>query len=260
MTTADLHVRFPLGSGVEIGGLPLHPLVVHVVVVLLPLAALGLLACILRPAWSTRYGSLVLLGLLGSTVAAFVATWSGKALAATVGSPGQHQVWGERVPWVALVLLLLGGGWLVTVLRAARRPGEGGPRHTRSSIALEAGAAMAAVATIGLVVVTGHTGATATWAARVGSGASASAPSSSATDGAYTMAQVAEHATAASCWSAINGDVYDLTTWIGKHPGGANAIRSICGQDGSAGFNNRHATTPDALATLPRFKIGTLLR
>ncbi len=278
-------------SGFDVGGLPLHPLVVHAVVVLLPLSAAGLIGCLLRPSWRERFGAQVLLGLVVSTVAAFVAEWSGESLAAAVGSPGQHQVWGSRVPWIALALLLLGGGWLVLTLRDARRaaaqsarqkqqaraaarrakqspqgstPGQATEAPTTrpawSTIALEAAAAMVAVAAIGVVVVTGHTGATATWAGRSGSTNAGSTPTPSATNGGYTMAQVAEHATAASCWSAINGDVYDLTSWIGQHPGGPNAIRSICGQDGSAGFNNRHATTPEALQTLPTFKIGTLLR
>ena len=36
-------------------GLPLHPLVVHGAVVLLPLAALGVIALVLRSAWRERF-------------------------------------------------------------------------------------------------------------------------------------------------------------------------------------------------------------
>ena len=121
--------------------------------------------------------------------------------------------------------------------------------------------AVAAITVLWMTFMTGHSGATASWAGRTAA-TSGAAPSPSITsrDGQYTMAQVAEHATAASCWSAINGDVYDLTTWIPQHPGGANAVRSICGTDGSAGFNSRHAATKEAQEKLPEFKIGTLLR
>ena len=42
-----------------INGIPLHPLVVHAVVVLLPLAVLGTIAIALRPSWRVRYGPLV---------------------------------------------------------------------------------------------------------------------------------------------------------------------------------------------------------
>jgi len=52
-----------------IAGLPIHPLVVHAVVMLLPLSAIGLIACVLRPAWRQRFGILVVLGALGGAVA-----------------------------------------------------------------------------------------------------------------------------------------------------------------------------------------------
>ena len=39
-----------------IAGLPVHPLVVHAAVVLLPLAALVLILLVFVPAWRTRFG------------------------------------------------------------------------------------------------------------------------------------------------------------------------------------------------------------
>lgn len=75
---------------------------------------------------------------------------------------------------------------------------------------------------------------------------------------AFTLAQVAEHATAASCWSAINGNVYDLTAWIEKHPGGANRILSICGKDGSPAFSKKHLGEPKPEEMLASFKLGVL--
>ncbi|MBP9748970.1 cytochrome b5 domain-containing protein [Patescibacteria group bacterium] len=74
----------------------------------------------------------------------------------------------------------------------------------------------------------------------------------------YTLAQVAEHGTAASCWSAVNGDVYDLSDWIAQHPGGEGAIISICGKDGSAAFNTQHSGDGRPEAALSNFKIGAL--
>jgi hypothetical protein len=41
-------------------GLPVHALVMHVVVVLVPLAAAGVLAIAVVPSWRTRFGVLVL--------------------------------------------------------------------------------------------------------------------------------------------------------------------------------------------------------
>jgi hypothetical protein len=43
----------------------------------------------------------------------------------------------------------------------------------------------------------------------------------------YTMAKVRENNSASSCWSAINGNVYNLTKWISSHPGGASAISGL---------------------------------
>jgi cytochrome b involved in lipid metabolism len=72
------------------------------------------------------------------------------------------------------------------------------------------------------------------------------------------MAQVAQHNNASSCWSAINGKVYDLTNWISQHPGGPEHILSICGIDGSSAFNAQHAGNAQVEAVLQQFYIGDL--
>jgi cytochrome b involved in lipid metabolism len=74
----------------------------------------------------------------------------------------------------------------------------------------------------------------------------------------YTLAEVAKHKDATSCYSAINGNVYDLTNWINQHPGGPDKILSICGSDGSAAFNNQHGDAKRQADILATFKIGTL--
>jgi cytochrome b involved in lipid metabolism len=84
------------------------------------------------------------------------------------------------------------------------------------------------------------------------------ASSASAADTVYTMADVQKHATAADCWSAINGSVYNLTDWVNQHPGGSNAIIRLCGTDGSRSFNSTHGTSSRPAAALAGFKIGVL--
>lgn len=74
----------------------------------------------------------------------------------------------------------------------------------------------------------------------------------------FTMAEVAAHASAASCYSAINGSVYDLTSFINGHPGGSAAIKSLCGVDGTAAFNAQHGGTGKPAQMLASFKIGVL--
>ena len=75
---------------------------------------------------------------------------------------------------------------------------------------------------------------------------------------ALTMAVVAQHNSAQSCHSAINGSVYDLTSWINQHPGGSERILSICGKDGSSAFSNKHEGEPKPEQTLAGFRVGEL--
>ena len=76
--------------------------------------------------------------------------------------------------------------------------------------------------------------------------------------GVYSMADVQAHATVNDCWTTINGGVYDLTTWVSRHPGGENPIARLCGTDGGANFNRKHGSTKNAQAALVLLKIGTL--
>ena len=72
------------------------------------------------------------------------------------------------------------------------------------------------------------------------------------------LAQVTLHNSRSSCWSAINGGVYDLTSWIPNHPGGESTILSICGKDGSSAYGNQHGNSLKTAKMLVGFKIGTL--
>lgn len=74
----------------------------------------------------------------------------------------------------------------------------------------------------------------------------------------YTLADVQTHNTQANCWSTINGNVYDLSTWVSRHPGGAKPIIGLCGTDGSAIYNKQHGTAKRPTAALALLKIGRL--
>lgn len=80
------------------------------------------------------------------------------------------------------------------------------------------------------------------------------------TTAGITMAQVASHASRTSCWSAINGSVYDLTSWIPEHPGGEQAILSLCGVDGSSAYNGQHGGSRRPASILAGFKLGALAK
>ena len=75
---------------------------------------------------------------------------------------------------------------------------------------------------------------------------------------ALTMDQVKKNNTARSCWSVINGNVYNLTNWISSHPGGSGAITRLCGTDGTKVFSNQHQGDPQAESRLSGFLLGKL--
>lgn len=84
------------------------------------------------------------------------------------------------------------------------------------------------------------------------------APANAATS--YTAKDVAKRASAKSCWTIINGSVYDLTTCVNRHPGGSRVITAICGKDGSKAFNGQHRGAGKPAAQLKAYRIGTLKR
>jgi len=83
-------------------------------------------------------------------------------------------------------------------------------------------------------------------------------PTPTATIVGYTMAQVRANNTARSCWSAIDGFVYDLTRWINSHPGGSGAILFLCGNDGTNAFKAQHENQSRPAIRLDSYRIGPL--
>jgi cytochrome b involved in lipid metabolism len=85
-------------------------------------------------------------------------------------------------------------------------------------------------------------------------------PSASASSGLtkLTLEEVMKHASGTSCWSIVYGNVFDLTKWITKHPGGAEKIRAICGKDGTTSFERQHTGDGSAANQLSSYFIGKL--
>ncbi len=267
----------PMGFFDTVGGLPTHPLVVHLAVVMLPLATIALMAILAVPAWRASHGWLTMAGLTVGTGGAFLAAQTGEALAQQLGLPQDHAKWGDLLEKAALGLFIVAIIWFVLQRRdAARTAGTArrvlGPPAQATAAVLSI--IMAAVV-LALTVVVGHSGATAVWADQVTAASSnpaapakavpaapQSVPSASGTPvagaGAITMSEVQQHATAASCWSVVDANVYDLTTWIPRHPGGEAVIKAVCGTDGSVAFHDEHATQNEPRATLAEFRIGAL--
>jgi cytochrome b involved in lipid metabolism len=74
----------------------------------------------------------------------------------------------------------------------------------------------------------------------------------------YTLAEVAEHNSSASCWMAAYNNVYDITEYVAAnmHPGGQGSLASGCGKEMTGVFDRIHSTR--AKADLEMFKIGLL--
>lgn len=75
----------------------------------------------------------------------------------------------------------------------------------------------------------------------------------------YTLEEVAQHNTKDDCWQAIDGTVYDFTSYIasGEHPGGGAMIKD-CGTDASENFANKPPHSEYARSLLADYEIGKL--
>lgn len=74
----------------------------------------------------------------------------------------------------------------------------------------------------------------------------------------YVLADVSRHGDVSSCWTVVNGGMYDLTSWVSRHPGGSGAISKMCGIDSSAVFNQKHGGQQRQESELATFRIGTV--
>jgi hypothetical protein len=83
-------------------------------------------------------------------------------------------------------------------------------------------------------------------------------PKPTAEQSGYTMEKVRANNSEASCWSVIDGNVYDLTRWIASHPGGRGNILSLCGKNGTAEFAAKHRGDSNPQSRLKGFLLGPL--
>ncbi len=148
-----------------INGLPVHPLVVHGVVVLLPLAVVGTMAIALRPAWRLRHGLWVVAAALVATVLLPISTSSGEALQKRVGDPGEHADLGDSLIFFAIPLLVLAAALVWLEWRKSKDKPAIGPSVLPAAIA--GLAIVAALATGVQVYRVGDSGARAAWGDQV---------------------------------------------------------------------------------------------
>ena len=83
-------------------------------------------------------------------------------------------------------------------------------------------------------------------------------PTPTPTVAGFTMTQVRANNSARSCWTVIDGVVYDLTKWISNHPGGSGAILFLCGTDGTNAFSAQHQNQARPAIRLDTYRLGPL--
>ena len=249
------------------GGLPLHPLVVHAPVVLIPLSAIALVLLIFVRKWRPHYAWLAVAGLVVGTLGAVAAVLTGNAFAETIGLPARHATLGTILVWTAAALSVSAIVWWL--LQHQERDNE---QESRIVWASSIVTVVLLVAPLIITVLTGHSGAEAAWGGTTSQSESTAvedekgtvedeqaAESQSASPATtFTAAQVAQNSDASSCWASVDGSVYDLTEWISEHPGGSREIEALCGTDATAAFQRQHGSNAEAQRELAGFKIGEL--
>jgi cytochrome b involved in lipid metabolism len=241
-----------------ITGLPIHPLINHGVAVLVPLAAIGALLVMFIPKFRNTYTPLVLVTVLLATISAFIATQSGEALSERVGLPNAHATQGERLSYVVLIFAILFTVWFA--LEKTDRI-----REVFASLfkkVLKVVIPITAISSFVLTILVGHSGAEATWKDRINQNqATALAetgpkPINPAGTISLTNSEIKTHSSRSDCWSIVNANVYNLTSYVKNHPGGATVIENICGKDGSKAFVNQHNTQGKPNNVLSSFLLG----
>jgi heme/copper-type cytochrome/quinol oxidase subunit 2 len=152
----------------EFRGVPLHPLIIHAAVVLVPLAALSaLLFAVPKWRWLARWPAVALAVVGAVTVQLAVMTGRDLEKDRKLESPllHTHEEWGERLQiamWIFAVIMVVAFWALPYVTRLSGAAN----RETRVA-ALEKPlmvvVALAAIAVLVLVVLTGDAGARAVW-------------------------------------------------------------------------------------------------
>jgi hypothetical protein len=148
-----------------VAGVPAHPLLVHAVVVLIPLAVLGAVVLAVRPAWVRPYGLLVAAVALAGAVTATLAKLAGDQLEAAI------DVTAEFAPVIAqhgqFGLFTVVAAWPFAVLATAAAA-LGRRRSGAATRVVGALSAVSGLVAITVTVLAGHSGSAAVWGSVTG--------------------------------------------------------------------------------------------
>jgi hypothetical protein len=156
----------------DVAGLPLHPLIVHAVVVLTPLTVLALLLGTFWPAARRRLGIVTPLAALVVLVLVPITVNAGLALAELIGpvpAVERHRQLGEMLlPWaIALFgIAAVQWAWYRWGDARVRERSPGAARVT--AIVIGAAAVIVGIGATAMIVLIGDSGARAVWGGIVG--------------------------------------------------------------------------------------------
>lgn len=139
-------------------GLPVHPLVVHAAVVLVPLVAFAALAMSYWPSFSIKYGKPILIIAVVAQLSLFIAKASGESFEERLGKDVErHADLGEIAPLTFIPLLVL----LFIRWRMDRSGATVGSPKVRRLVSVLL--ALAAILALVFIYLTGHSGAESVW-------------------------------------------------------------------------------------------------
>lgn len=139
-------------------GLPVHPLIVHSAVVLVPIVALAAIVMSYLPSFSRRYGKLVIAIAVIAQTTLVAAKLSGESFEERIGKEVErHQNFGDLAPWLTLPMLVL----LFIRWRMDREGATVGSPLIRRLVSILL--VLAAIAALVIIFLTGHSGAESVW-------------------------------------------------------------------------------------------------
>ena len=75
----------------------------------------------------------------------------------------------------------------------------------------------------------------------------------------YSREEVLKHNKTGDCWVIINNEVYDVSEFIKRHPGGSDIIESRAGEDATSFFTAKHRNNKQVHERLSALKVGEII-